>query len=247
MRLILILALMLLACLHPAPAQASFNEVSGIVTRVVSGDTFDVRIDVADPEVDASDLEVEAIDSKVVQTIVEARLADVISPDISMPKGLLARDFAAAILLNKTIWLDIDDLTKDEEGRYGGNVLICVVYFAAQDGVPIASPCFNRMLVDYGYAELEDEDTNEFDPADWWAPPTDISKNMPSSTSSFVSTGASSDVIGWRFVGSKSSNKYHHPNCKWAINIDPNNQVWFSSPEEAKAAGYVPCSSCRPP
>jgi len=46
-----------------------------------------------------------------------------------------------------------------------------------------------------------------------------------------------------RFVGSKNSNKYHPPDCRWAKQIKPENQIWFSSHEEAKAKGYTP-SSC---
>jgi methylphosphotriester-DNA--protein-cysteine methyltransferase len=49
------------------------------------------------------------------------------------------------------------------------------------------------------------------------------------------------------FWGSKKSNKYHYPNCQWAQKIKPANLVKFSSPEEAKKAGYVPCKVCSPP
>ncbi|MEW6274942.1 MAG: Ada metal-binding domain-containing protein [Bacillota bacterium] len=49
-----------------------------------------------------------------------------------------------------------------------------------------------------------------------------------------------------KFVGSAQSNIYHYPSCEWAKKIKPGNQVWFSSPEEAKAAGYRPCKVCRP-
>ncbi|MGB9804092.1 Ada metal-binding domain-containing protein [Desulfofundulus sp.] len=51
----------------------------------------------------------------------------------------------------------------------------------------------------------------------------------------------------YKFVGSIHSNIYHYPDCKWAQRIKPENQIWFSSPEEAKAAGYRPCRVCRPP
>ena len=50
-----------------------------------------------------------------------------------------------------------------------------------------------------------------------------------------------------KFVGSIYSNVYHYPSCKWAKKIKPENEIWFSSPEEAKAAGYRPCKVCRPP
>lgn len=49
------------------------------------------------------------------------------------------------------------------------------------------------------------------------------------------------------FWGSKNSNKYHYSTCSSAQRIKPNNLVVFSSPNEARKAGYVPCKVCRPP
>ena len=49
------------------------------------------------------------------------------------------------------------------------------------------------------------------------------------------------------YVGSKQSNKYHLPDCKWAKKISPKNLVKFKTVAEAKKAGYVPCKVCKPP
>lgn len=49
------------------------------------------------------------------------------------------------------------------------------------------------------------------------------------------------------YVGSVKSDKYHYPSCRWAQNINPENKIWFGSVAEAKAAGYSPCGTCRPP
>ena len=46
------------------------------------------------------------------------------------------------------------------------------------------------------------------------------------------------------FVGSKNSNKYHLPGCRYAKRIKPENIVCFSSAEDAKNKGYVPASCC---
>lgn len=48
------------------------------------------------------------------------------------------------------------------------------------------------------------------------------------------------------YVGSVNSNKYHIPECKWAQEILPSNQIWFSSREEAVTKGYIPCKVCKP-
>ncbi len=50
--------------------------------------------------------------------------------------------------------------------------------------------------------------------------------------------------ITGRFVGSKNSDKYHLPNCRSAKKIKPENQVWFSSQEEARSKDYQPCGIC---
>jgi len=46
------------------------------------------------------------------------------------------------------------------------------------------------------------------------------------------------------FVGSKNSNKYHLPTCRWAKQIKPENLVCFSSAEDAAAKSYQPDKNC---
>lgn len=46
------------------------------------------------------------------------------------------------------------------------------------------------------------------------------------------------------YVGSKNSNKYHLPTCRWAKQIKPENRVCFSSEDEAKSRGYLPDKNC---
>ena len=54
-------------------------------------------------------------------------------------------------------------------------------------------------------------------------------------------------ISATEFWGSKTSNKYHYPTCKWTKQISPSNLVKFKSPEEARKAGYIPCPVCKPP
>jgi len=51
----------------------------------------------------------------------------------------------------------------------------------------------------------------------------------------------------YEYVGSKTSNKYHYPDCKWAKKISAKNLVTFGTAQEALKAGYVPCKVCKPP
>lgn len=46
------------------------------------------------------------------------------------------------------------------------------------------------------------------------------------------------------FVGSKNSNKYHLPTCRYAKNINPENIVCFSSENDAKSKGYLADKNC---
>jgi hypothetical protein len=48
------------------------------------------------------------------------------------------------------------------------------------------------------------------------------------------------------YIGSKSSNKYHMPECRYAAKIQKENRVEFASSEEAKRQGYLPCKVCNP-
>ncbi|HAU32025.1 MAG TPA: hypothetical protein DCW46_07175 [Desulfotomaculum sp.] len=41
-------------------------------------------------------------------------------------------------------------------------------------------------------------------------------------------------------------NKYPYPNCRYAQEIKPENQIWFKSEEDVLAAGYEPCGICKP-
>jgi len=222
-----ILTFLLLAAILPVATLAAPNEASGIVTNVVDGDTFDIRIEQTDP--------------RITQIIERVRLADVDSPEMSTSDGPLAKEFTAAILLNKLVWLDIDDRSEDGRGPY--DRLVCVVYLADSNGLPILSPPFNRILVDSGYAEMEDYTTNEFDPNEWWSSPVVAEEETPATIETPTALSSTSKM----FVGSTESDKYHYPSCRWAKKILSQNEIWFSSSAEARAVGYVPCGVCHPP
>ncbi len=52
---------------------------------------------------------------------------------------------------------------------------------------------------------------------------------------------------GGKYLGSKNSDVYHYPACKWAMKISTDNAIWFDSAVQARAAGYRPCRVCKPP
>lgn len=128
------------------------DESYGVVSKIIDGNSFNIVVEKAD--------------SRIFYSTEHIALADVTSPDMNTSEGLAARDLAAAVLLNRRVFLDINNLGngRDSQGR-----LICVVYLSGYYGQPLLSPCYNRILVDSGLATINDSKNNEFNPSDWWS------------------------------------------------------------------------------
>jgi micrococcal nuclease len=192
-------------------------EASGVVCKVVDGDTVDV------------------------EGVGRVRLADIDCPEMDTPKGPEAKEFATDRLLNRTVYLDIDDLGKtDSYGR-----LVAVLYLRRPDRT---FENFNKKLVEAGQACIWDHKENEFSPADWWGGriPDSVCKKGGVQPKAALSLGAHHCLL----VGSTAPGKfpkYHLPSCRIAQRIGESGQVTFSSPEEARARGYLPCTECHPP
>jgi len=133
-------------------ATSSPTEAKGTVIGVDSGDVFLVQIDVSDPRIGS---EAETV-----------KLADVSLPPIESTVGKAAKEFAVSLLMNRTVWLDIDD--KSINGRDSLGRLLCVLYMEKPDGGINLTHPFNKMLVEDGYAEIDDSKDDEFNPMDWW-------------------------------------------------------------------------------
>lgn len=107
-----------------------------------------------------------------------------------------------------------------------------LVVACSNSSTPIPSPTENSVTdsfeTPYSNNVIEDDLEGLYDPPD-------------DTTSSIDNT--STDRV---YVGSINSDKYHYPFCQWAQKIYPENEIWFSSEEEAQASGYVPCKVCRP-
>ncbi len=64
--------------------------------------------------------------------------------------------------------------------------------------------------------------------------------NLPSLSNSSESL----PPLSVSYVGSKNSDKYHKPNCKWAKKIKSSNKITFTSSTNARNKGYSPCKTC---
>jgi endonuclease YncB( thermonuclease family) len=146
----LCLPIILVLSLLPG-SSASLDEARGVVTEVIDGSTFDLRMEKAS--------------SRTENSVERITLADVRSPDMKSAQGLAARDFTYAVLMGKRVYLDVDDLSR--RGRDAEDRLVAVVYLTGAYGQPIPYPNFNLLLVESGHAVLANQTDNEFDPEDW--------------------------------------------------------------------------------
>ena len=135
------------------------EEAVGRVVSVISGDSLGIEMLIPDARTNNVD---------------SIKLADIASPSTVTPEGKAAQKYAYSLLWNKTVYLDIDDNTTS--GRNEWSQLICVVYLIDSEYRPIWPPV-NRIIVDMGYAKVDDDKKNEFDPTSWWKEP-----NIPEGT-----------------------------------------------------------------
>lgn len=49
-----------------------------------------------------------------------------------------------------------------------------------------------------------------------------------------------------QYIGSRNTKKYHREDCQYVKTISDKNKVYFSSSQEAKNEGYIPCKACNP-
>ncbi|MFH0846203.1 MAG: hypothetical protein V1851_02265 [Patescibacteria group bacterium] len=109
---------------------------------------------------------------------------------------------------------------------------------------------FNAILIilvafsSYGLGQLSQKEKNNL-PINIYnaAQISQTLKNPNLSNENIAKTGESTLSTG-KYVASKNGTKYHAPWCSGAQRIKKENQIWFSSKEEAEAAGYTPASNC---
>lgn len=135
---IILLALMLTSA-ATCTATSTNDYPSGIVTRVVDGDTFQV------------------------QGFGLVALSQVKSPEMGTREGVHAKEYTMERLLNVIVFLDKDDLAS----RNADGAIPCLVYLSGSDGKPKLNKCFNRIIVEAGYAVIKNDTASEFDPALW--------------------------------------------------------------------------------
>jgi hypothetical protein len=152
MQRLALLVLSLLLVLLPASFGLP-DEAVGRVVSVISGDSLGIEMLIVDARTNNID---------------SIKLADIQAPSTVTAQGKAAQKYALSLLKNKTVYLDINDNTTGARNEW--SQLICVIYLMDSEYRPVWPPV-NRILVDGGYARLNDDPNNEFNSSDWWQPP----------------------------------------------------------------------------
>jgi micrococcal nuclease len=195
------------------------NRVEAVVSHVIDGDTIEVNISGAVFKLRYIGIDAPELDSM-----------DTNTRNIALKAAGKNRELTAG----KTVELEKDVSETDKYGR--------ILRYVYSGGLMV-----NGELVKLGYAQASPY------------PPDIKYKDLFNS----LQAGAKAAKIGlWAqsgyystpkptekgiYVGSKISDKYHYPSCFWAQKIAAENEIWFSSTEEAKSGGYIPCKVCKPP
>ena len=129
------------------------DEAVGRVVSVISGDSLGIEMLIADARTNNID---------------SIKLADIEAPSTVTAEGKAAQKYAFSLLKNKTVYLDINDNTTGTRNEW--SQLICVIYLMDSELRPVWPPV-NRILVDGGYARLNDDVNNEFNSSAWWQQP----------------------------------------------------------------------------
>ncbi|MDO9334438.1 MAG: thermonuclease family protein [Dehalococcoidales bacterium] len=151
----------------------------------------------------------------------KVRYIGIDTPETNKPLGQEATNKNYELVSSKIVKLVKDTSDTDDFGR-----LLRYVY--------IGDLFINAELVRLGYAVVKTY------------PPDIKYEALFLSLQSEAKTGQRG-IWARKYVGSKSSDKYHIPSCTWAKKINPENEVWFNSATDAKLNGYSPCGVCKPP
>jgi len=152
------------------------------------------------------------------------------TPETGQPGGEEATIVNAELVAGRTVYLEKDISETDRYGRL-------LRYVWVEEGM------VNALLVARGYAQVATY------PPDVKYQQEFLELQRQAREAGLGLWGASQQapVTEGVYVGSSNSDKYHYPWCRYATQISPENEVWFSSAAEAQAMGYVPCKVCKPP
>jgi len=160
----------------------------------------------------------------------KVRYIGIDTPEIGRPGAEEATAFNAQLVSGKAIYLEKDVSETDRYGRL-------LRYVWTDEGM------VNAILVANGYAQVATYPPDVKYQQDF----LELQRQAEESGAGLWTVPQTVPAAEGMFVGSVNSDVYHYPTCTYAQRIYPENQIWFSSSDEARAHGYRPCKVCRPP
>lgn len=199
-------------------SQPQIKGVQAKVIRVIDGDTIEVELNGKTEKV----------------RLIGVDTPETVHPTIGEEKyGKEASNFTKSQLEGKQVTLEFDVQERDQYGR-----LLAYVWLGDQ--------LFNEILVREGYAQVSTFPPNVKYVDRFTKAQEEAREAGRGLWGAEEQTPQQSTATTGKFVGSKESDKYHLPTCRWAEKIVPENRIWFQTEEEAIKAGYKPCSVCNP-
>jgi len=196
------------------------TEETAYVKRVINGDIIEVDLN---------------------GKVYKVRYIGINSPEYDQPYGYEATQANSSLVFGKTIILEKDVSETDKYGRLLRYVFVGDLFI-------------NAHLVKFGWAQAAtyppdvkysdlfvslEKEARENNRGCWAITEETEEEQPPPAEEEQPSTGM--------FVGSKKSDVYHYPNCRYVKKILPENIIWFTSVEDARNHGYRPCKVCKPP
>jgi micrococcal nuclease len=155
-------------------------------------------------------------DTLDINTSQRIRLSGINTPEIGECYYQEAKDKLTQLTLEKQVYLEKD---KTDKGKYGR--LLRYIY--------INNTLINELLVLEGYAKVYDKyayDTKRY---------SQLKKAEEQAKSKKLGVWSCQDKKqNCLYVGSKKSDKYYPPECKWAKRIKPENLICFKSEKEVQ-------------
>jgi len=152
------------------------------------------------------------------------------TPEIGRPGADEATAFNAQLVSGKTVYLEKDVSETDRYGRL-------LRYVWIDEGM------VNAILVANGYAQVATYPPDVKYQQDF----LELQRAAEANGLGLWAAQQPAPSVTGVFVGSINSDVYHYPTCTYAQRIYPENQIWFSSSQDARAHGYRPCKVCHPP
>lgn len=220
--------------LTPPP---SVQTVTASVTRIVDGDTIEVRM----PDGSVEKIRFIGVDTPESTTQTE-------------PYGQEASAFTSQALTGKTVYLETDAELRDRYGR-----LLAHVWLEVPEEVndaEVRAHLFNAHLLLAGYANLmtippnvkyvdylgDYEREARTASVGLWEPAPAATPPPAAATAPAPQPAAPSAS----YIANRNTGKFHKASCSSVDDMNESNKVPYDSREAVIAAGYIPCKRCNP-